>query len=72
MTILDIQTVANYQRHGINNQHEARAVFAKLIALNAFLESARAGAATQGFRKNAQSCHTLLTTYLDEIKAGAV
>ena len=64
--------MATNQRHGSSIQYDARAVFAKLIALNTFLESARAGAAAQDFSNNAQSCHALLTTFLDEIKARAV
>jgi hypothetical protein len=64
--------VATNQQHGSSIQYDSRAVFAKLIALNVFFESALAGAAAQDFSNNAQSCHTLLTIFLDEIKARAV
>ena len=50
-------------------QHEDRAIFSQLIALNAIFESARVGIPAQGFGTNAQSCNALLTTFLNEIKA---
>ena len=60
------------QRQGASIQHDERAIFTRLIALNTLLESTRAGLPAKSFGTAAQSCHTLLTTYLDKIKAEAV
>ena len=49
--------------------HEERAFFARLAAMNAAFESARAGKTAQSFAHRALSCDALLETFLQEIQA---
>ena len=49
--------------------HEERAFFARLAAMNAAFESARAGKTAQSFAHRALSSDALLETFLQEIQA---
>ena len=52
--------------------HEERAFFARLAAMNAAFESARAGKTAQSFGHRALSSDTLLEAFLQEIQAQSV
>lgn len=49
--------------------HEERAFFARLAAMNAAFESARAGKTAQSFGHRALSSDALLEAFLQEIQA---
>jgi hypothetical protein len=55
-----------------NTSHEERAFFARLVAMNAMFEAARAGKPAQGFATRAQSSEVLLASFLEELKSSPV